>query len=269
MAILHGLLSCPIGEDRAIHNIWNGLNRNDVSLTTLLDFANITDPKDCESLTVIGQAGAGFREFLAATFGDHLCHTIGKDVVDALNNSRLEEITKKHPLFLVRAISRALVSLWNYLRDVHLGPDGKALDLSGDGYKPYWKAELERLMQADALTMFKFSQEMEGAFRTQVRARVRARAAKKGSKAAAAADEDTGSDGGQPKRKKAKKVAAVATPVSTKPAKASAGGSRGASGICYGALAAECLYGGFDHCVRGAGCRFSHDFSALSLSHRG
>ena len=239
---LQGLLDCPICKDKVIHKLWIGFLRNDVSLTSLLDFANIRDPKDCENLAVIRQAAAGFKEFLCATFGEHLRYTIGKDVEDVLKNSRLEQITRDNPLFLVRAITRALVSLWNYLREEHKGPDGRPLDLSGDGYQVFWKAELERVMQADALTMYKFSQKMEGVFRAQVRAQVRARMA------SSAGGDDSSSESDEPAPKKAKGRT-----------------SAGADGLCFGALADWVKFKGVQRCTR-RGCKFSHDFTSLSQS---
>ena len=265
------LAECPVCTTEELFLMWVGAVEHNEFKTSFLDFLRITDMKDLCNIMVYREAAAAMVEFMCAVFGEHWRDPWGRVILLLVNDPHLEEVTSKSPSFIVRALGRNLSALFNKLRNpFQVG--GVNQDLSDGQWLPAWEADLEETIHVEPFTISTFKLDMEEELRVQLKARVVQN--RKGlAKVAAAEDSASDSDGAVQPKKKAKKAAAAAV-VAAAPGKGKQVRAAGASAssttasdsrICFAELAEKCGFSGLDECPYGAGCTFSHDFSALSL----
>ena len=65
------LADCPVCLNDDLFDFWDGAVQHNEFKTTFLDFKKITNIKDCESISVMPEAGAAMVEFMAVVFGPH------------------------------------------------------------------------------------------------------------------------------------------------------------------------------------------------------
>ena len=214
------------------YKMWVLADELDDDETSILDFVSVSKVEDYENIIVIRQAVETLVAWLCLTFGEHMRGSLGRDLLELVNNAHLADVARDHLLFIPMVLTRVIGTLWSLLRSTIEDAQGLREELCGGAWVLRWRVFADRVMKVSHDKVKTFADKFERKYKAQL--------AKRLTRSRKSEESDSDSE------PLAKRVA-------------SASGVVGSS-FCFNALATYVNFGGVRGCKR-PHCGLSHDFT--------